>query len=188
MTELDAVNLVLEALGESPVASTDLRHPTVALALRHIRRLQEALLAESWYFNTVKATLTPDVNSKIVLPASYLSVSKISPLSAWATQLPIRSGYLLNIDTNSLVWGGPIVVSAKLDLSFSDLPVAAQQAIAYRAAYTAYASDVGDAGAAIWGQLAQESYANLSAENARQLRHNTKSTAAWGKYRESLRG
>ena len=188
MTELDAVNLVLEALGESPVASTDLRHPTVALALRHMRRLQEALLAESWYFNTVKAILTPDVNSKIALPASYLSVSKISPLSAWATQLPIRSGYLLNIDTNSLVWGGPIVVSAKLDLSFSDLPVAAQQAIAYRAAYTAYASDVGGAGAAIWGQLAQESYTNLSAENARQLRHNTKSTAAWGKYRESLRG
>ena len=65
MTELEAVNIILASIGESPVNSIE--NPTnvdVINAIRILRNINRRIQSKGWTFNTIESyTMTPDKNN-----------------------------------------------------------------------------------------------------------------------------
>ena len=72
MSELEALNLLLRAIGSSPVNSLETPHPDAANGLTTLERLRRQLQKRGWWFNIdFDVILTPDVNGEILLPTTY---------------------------------------------------------------------------------------------------------------------
>lgn len=133
MTEIEAVNLMLSAIGESPVNSIeDPVLPDVATAKRELDNQCRALQNKGWDFNTDKAfVLTPDsVFNKITLPANTLKVNPVDPSQDFVQ----RGSFLYDRDNNSYTFTAPVKVNITSLLPFSELPAHAQQLVLIRAA------------------------------------------------------
>ena len=65
MKLLDAVNLVLPKLGERPVTSLEVKHPTLAVLLPIIEQTQMNTLQRGWWFNEYEYTAYPNAQGEI---------------------------------------------------------------------------------------------------------------------------
>lgn len=75
MNELDAVNLILDGIGEAPVTSLDEANPDVEDALRHLRRVRREILSQGWSTNmSYDITLSPNIHKRIPLSPEVLRV------------------------------------------------------------------------------------------------------------------
>jgi hypothetical protein len=73
--ELEAVNDMLSAIGESPVATLDDPPADAEVAIRLLRMESRALQAEGWHFNTsTEVKLLPNGSGEFELPANTLKV------------------------------------------------------------------------------------------------------------------
>ena len=52
MEKLEAVQMLLRAIGSSPVNSLNVAHPDVANALNSLERLRKSVQKRGWWFNT----------------------------------------------------------------------------------------------------------------------------------------
>lgn len=73
-TKLEAINVMLTAIGETPVNSiTEATTTDVAIALQILDNVSREVQQQGWYFNTdLKYELTPNTDNQIVLPTNCL--------------------------------------------------------------------------------------------------------------------
>lgn len=131
LTRLEAVNEILAAIGESPVASLAPPVPKeAALAEAALDRADRELQTLGWGFNTnFDDELTP-VAGEIVLPANTLRVQP----TRRADDFSIRGGKLYDGSENTFTFTSSVRVNIVIGQEFTDLPIAARNAIVKSAA------------------------------------------------------
>jgi hypothetical protein len=182
---LDAVNLVLPKLGEHPVTSLDVRHPTVGIILPEVGNELKTLLIRGWWFNEFVYTAYPDTNGEIIFGEDTLSFVPAStePLAA------LRGVRLYKVDTLSYTWDKPIKGILTQMVDFEELPEAAAQYVWYSALLNAMTTDLGVSEELnVWGSKAQAAWTSLLAEHLRQRRYSTKNSKRFQKLRSAMRG
>jgi hypothetical protein len=132
-TKLEAVNMLLEGIMESPVNSVDgsgLQEADLASVM--IDRVSREVQKKGWHWNTlINYVITPDTDGNIVLPKTTLGVDTMGK-SAYL-DLVQRADKLYNRETNTFNIGSPVTVELVLNLPYEELPENARWFIAVRA-------------------------------------------------------
>lgn len=184
MLLLSAVNLVLPKLGERPVTSLDVRHPTLAVILPIIANTLKNTLQRGWWFNEYPYTAYPAVDGTITLGVDTLSFVPDKGGVAVA-----RGLNLFNPDTLSYTFTEPVSGYIIQTVAFDELPESAASYVFYSALVEAYTTDLGvTQELQIWQSLAGMAWSDLLTEHLRQRKHSTRNTRAWASFRRALRG
>lgn len=140
-TELDAVNLALEAIGESPVSSLDNADLLESgQAHRLLTSESRAHQAKGWTYNTdIGATLLPQSDGTILLPANILGF-----LPKAGRKLTYRGGKVYDPLKQTFNIGQSVTADLILFLAFEDIPEAARMFVAIRAARKMQDKHLGD--------------------------------------------
>lgn len=143
MTRLDAVNRMLEALGEDPVNSLSSGLSDAESAERFLARVSKQVQMAGWHANTDRAvTLVPDAQSKnIMLPANTLKVDTVGRDSR--RNLTKRGRRLYDVKARSFLFSNPVTVDIVTELPWDDLTYALQNYISALAAQKYQASEMG---------------------------------------------
>ena len=129
--ELDAVNDLLAAIGESPVSTLEGdANADVVNARRLLNKVNRSVQAKGWTFNIQETTLTPDTFSKLIpwLP-SYLDI-QVSGGNPYTN----RGGYLYNRVSKTDEFDAPVTVNMITLVPFSEMPVHFREYIIVKAA------------------------------------------------------
>lgn len=153
MRELDAINLTLEALGESRVMDINTSNPSAGLARSALARNRRGLLSTGYWFNVVEREITPTADGFIKIPWNQLAVYDACSDSKYG----VRDGNLYNLVEQDAYFDSPVKVKVVLDLNFEDLPEHAAMWIANYTAAQVYLNDLGSDG----------NYANYASEAER---------------------
>ena len=74
-TELSAVNSILGAIGQSPLASLNFDNPEVSFIFNLLRDANVDTQSEGWHFNTeYHVKFTPNINKKIAISADIIAM------------------------------------------------------------------------------------------------------------------
>lgn len=143
-TELEAVNIMLAVIGESPINS--LYSPAVADAVTAQAVLSEvsrAVQSVGWHFNTEEGfPLTPTLFDKeIQLPANCLQVTPSGPDKG--ADVAQRGSRLYNREKHTYKFDKGLQVDMIVLLPFDELPEAARYYITVRSARVFQARTVG---------------------------------------------
>lgn len=133
-TELEAINICLTNIGESPVSTIlgDISVDT-AMARDLVRQVTRHVQTYGFYWNTeVDYKLTPNVEKNIILPANVLSVDMAG--SDIDKDIVARGRRLYNRVTHSYLFDEPVTVTLIVALGFDELPEAGRRYISIRAA------------------------------------------------------
>lgn len=184
MQLLDAVNLMLPKVGERPVTSLEVNHPTLALILPEVDNAIKAALLKGWWFNEFKYTAHPALDGTITLGADTLAFVPLSgqPLAV------LRGLALFNPETLDYVWTAPVKGIVTQNLPFELLPESAAQYVWFSSLVNVYATDLGVAQELqVWGGQAQAAYTDMLAEHLRQRKYSTKNSARFQRLRSAMR-
>ena len=135
LSELDAVNFMLESIGSMPVASLDDSGVAdVAIANFILKQTSREVQSEGWYFNSdTDIEYTPDIDGYITFGANILRVTP-TYRGSWGSDICLRGQKLYDRRSKSLVF----TQSRKLDtvtfLAWTDLPETARNYVAIKAA------------------------------------------------------
>lgn len=183
MKLLDAVNLILPKLGEHPVTSLTLKHPTLAIILPEVENELKQLLNRGWWFNQFEYTATPDVDGKIALGTETLS---FVPSTDYAS---VRGVELFNTETMSFIWDHPVKGLLTTYVDFDKLPESAAQVVFCNALINAFVTDIGVSNELqVWQVKAGAAASDLLAEHLRNRRYSTAKTRRFARLRCALRG
>jgi hypothetical protein len=130
ITELDAVNLMLRAIGETPVSSLGpTAKPTAVKAQQILGERSLVVQSEGWNF-VVEQELKLEPNSlgEIYLPENIASLEPAG--RSQFDSLVERGGRLYDNSKSTFQFTSSVVVRAVLALPFSDLPQPARWYIA----------------------------------------------------------
>lgn len=135
-TELDAVNIMLGTIGESPVSSlaSESSMVDVSMARQILREVTTQVQEEGWHFNTeIGWSLTPDaITGEITLPANCIQIDTTG--GSALVDVTARGRRLYDRVNHTFVFGGSLTVDMVILLSFDEAPQAARHYIAIRAA------------------------------------------------------
>lgn len=132
MTKLEAVNICLSSMGEPVVNTLDGAAIDAQMASDLIDETSRSVQGMGWHWNREKHTLSPNVNSEIVLPANTLRVDTIDDNRD--TNVVYRGGKLFDVENASYQFSKELKLEIYVALPFEDLPYAAKQFITMRAA------------------------------------------------------
>ena len=134
LSELDAVNVMLMSIGQSPVSaldSTGIKDVEIARLILHntSREIQD----ESWEWNTDFAyEITPDGNDRILVPSNCLSIDPTSRADDWVQRYDSSNAAQSMYDLNEQTFARTTVL--KVDITwfytFAYLPQSARNYIA----------------------------------------------------------
>lgn len=134
-TELEAVNALLEHIGEAPVASlTDLALDAGS-ALNTLRRVSREVQGKGWHWNTTYRKLTADGNGEFILPTNTITVDTVG--TSYQINVTQRGGKLYDrrpFKNTTVFDETELQVKLVELLDFTDLPEPARQYIYIRAA------------------------------------------------------
>lgn len=135
-TELEAINIILSTIGESPVNSLAEVSSVVdaVVAKSVLKEVSTAVQEEGWHFNIEKNfTLTPDfLNKEIQVPGNCIQCDSSGQDSE--RDVCVRGNRLYDRDNLTFVFDRPVQVDMVLVLPFEELPQAARHYITIRAA------------------------------------------------------
>lgn len=134
MTELEAVNTILEVIGESPISALEVAGlGEAAIARNLLHKTSRAVQMVGWHFNAeTDYTLSLTADKEIPVPANTLKVDTTREYADYdVTQ---RGSRLYNKGTKSFTFDKPLKVDIVFFLPFEDLPEAARYYITVRAA------------------------------------------------------
>lgn len=134
-TELEAVNQLLKAVGETPISTLeDLGFTDAAIARDTLRTKAREIQSRGWYFNRdYDYYFTPAQDGQVVLPANVIS---LRPSTADARRIVPRGNKLYNADDRTYVFeadSGPTVEVVWM-FDFETLPESARRYITVKAA------------------------------------------------------
>jgi hypothetical protein len=133
ITELQAVNMLLAAVGEDPVAALNTGLPDAEAAQIKLAEISKDVQESGWQCNTeIEVTLTPDGSSHLVLPANTLRVD-VSDIEGSDISIAERQQRLYNLTDHTYVFTAPLRVDIVYELAYEDLPYRLAYYIAARA-------------------------------------------------------
>lgn len=134
-TELEAVNTILGAIGESPINSvTNLTLGDAAKAYDILTRVSREVQSSGWKFNTdYEYPITPDTDGFINIPLNAASVA-VSPIDAGMWDLAWRGGKMYDRKNQTFVIGKTVRFNMVTILTFEDMPPTARHYITIRSA------------------------------------------------------
>ena len=163
ITELDAVNILLAAVGEAAVSSLETATTVdVTQAKNLISNINREVQQKGWHFNTEwDVVLSLDSDSRIPLGTSVLSV--YSPTKLTTIRGREGSPFLYDLDNNTFIWTTAINDAVTITLlDFEDIPQTARQYITTKAARVFQEEIVGQVSAeTVNRQEEAEAYADL---------------------------
>lgn len=136
-SKLDAVNVLLQAIGEAPVNSIEISESVdVAAAVQTLDEISFAVQTKGWHWNREHGLeIAPNSQNQIALPDNTLRVVKAYDE---APQLPRRvaqrGARLYDQENHSFTFTQPLKVDLILYLAFEDIPAYASRYITIRAA------------------------------------------------------
>lgn len=136
-TELEAVNIMLGTIGETPITSLAVSGVNDAsIAISVLREVCRRTQMVGWQFNTERQwEISPDVNGNLNLPANTLKVDAEAEFAV-KYDLVQRGTKLYDRKGHTLVFTEPVKVELVVFLEFTDLPEAARNFITISAART----------------------------------------------------
>lgn len=141
-TLLQAVNLVLGAIGQVPVASLESSDTNVSaeMALNRIGEVLRETLEEGWHFNTLPGfTIVPDASGEIIVPPNTLRAEMAYFPGSWDVDLVQHGNKMFNRKNASYTIGIPVNLNLTLNMQFEQCPAACRWYMALRAARRAAA-------------------------------------------------
>ena len=152
LTELEAINQVLVAIGQGPVDTLDNTNPDVAVVQTTLSQVSRDVQAEGWSFNKQQNyPLTPDENQNIKYPDDVLQIDFTYP---YGPQVPIHygidgEGFLYDKNrfprSEAMKWGTQTIYCNVLFLyPWIDLPQPMKSYIVARTAAIVSSRIVGD--------------------------------------------
>ena len=168
MSELEAVNLLLSAIGEAAVSSLETATTVeVTQAKNLLSNVNRAAQQKGWHFNTEwDVVLTRDSDDRIPLSESILSVYQPGQLMT----IRGRSGsmYAYDLDNNTFTWTKNLNNAVTITLlDFIDTPNTFRQYVTTRAARIFQEEIIGQVSAeTVNRQEEAEAYADLLDDDA----------------------
>ena len=133
LTKIEAVNIMLAAIGETPVNSLSSGLIEAELAETILTQVNRSVQTLGWSFNTdKKVTLSVDTNGEILLPNNTLSAD--STYEANGNDLIPRGGKLWDRKNKTFVINKAVTATIVYELDFVDLPPIARTYVTVRAA------------------------------------------------------
>lgn len=135
-TELDAINIMLGTIGESPINSLDAATGVVdAVTARSIlAEVAVQVQEEGWHFNTeYEFVLTPDAGTKEIYVAPNTIEVDVSPYTT-NVDVAIRGNRLYDRMNKTYQFSQDIKADLTILLEFNELPQAARHYITIRSA------------------------------------------------------
>lgn len=183
MRLIDAVNVTLEALGESRAVDLNSSNPSVGLAKAAIERTRRGVLSTGHWFNVIEREVVPAQTGRISIPWKQLAIYGID-----GKKYSEREGILYDLVEQTNRFEQPVKLRVVLDFDFEDLPEHAALWIAYESAAQVYSNDLGaDATYQILTQQAREYEALTLREHLRNQRYSTARTRNSGRIRYGFR-
>ena len=165
-TELEAVNVCLANIGESPVSAiTGNTTVDAALARDLVRQVTREVQAHGFYWNTeIAYKLIPNTSENLVLPANILSIDTVD--KDQDKDLVARGRLLYDRRNHTYSFESSVTVDMVVALGFEELPEMCLRYIAIRSARM-YQERVMGSGAVSSFNIADEDMARASllAEN-----------------------
>jgi hypothetical protein len=168
VTELEAVNILLAAIGEAAVSSLETATTVeVTQAKNLLSNVNRAAQQKGWHFNTEwDVVLTRDSDNRIPLSESILSVYQPGQLMT----IRGRSGsmYAYDLDNNTFTWTKNLNTAVTITLlDFVDTPNTFRQYVTTRAARIFQEEIIGQVSAeTVNRQEEAEAYADLLDDDA----------------------
>ena len=135
LTELNAVNSVLQAIGQSPVTELDYENPETSFVYNLIQECSRDIQDEGWVFNREHAyPLTPDSDGEIKIPANVLRMDVSWNDIYRFTDVVKREGKLYDKMHHTYTFKGPIYMDVVWLFDLTDLPSVFQRYITHTAA------------------------------------------------------
>lgn len=138
LTELDAINLMLETIGAAPVNRlTGVQNEDVLIARQILTQVSREVQTEEWDFNSEDDyPFTPDEEGIIHVPDNIIRIvpSNNHATPFWGpTDVVIRGKRLYDRANHTFTFSGPFMADIALFLDFDELPYEAKQYILIRA-------------------------------------------------------
>jgi hypothetical protein len=131
MSELDAVNKILAATGDSPVATLDDSYIQSKLAQQELLRASRDIQLKGWWFNEEEnVSLNPDTNGFITLAPNVLKVSAVGDGAA----IIQRGNKIYNRASRTYVFTDSVLADIIIGLTWDELPQVARTYITDMAA------------------------------------------------------
>ena len=163
VNELQAVNMLLAAIGEAAVSSLETATTVdVTQAKNLLSNINREVQQKGWHFNTEwDVILSLDSDSRIPLGTSILSI--YSPTKLTTIRGREGSSFLYDLDNNTFTWGASVNDAVTITLlDFEDIPQTARQYITSKAARIFQEEIIGQVSAeAVNRQEEVEAYADL---------------------------
>ena len=163
INELQAVNMLLAAIGEAAVSSLETATTVdVTQAKNLLSNINREVQQKGWHFNTEwDVILSLDSDSRIPLGTSILSI--YSPTKLTTIRGREGSSFLYDLDNNTFTWGASVNDAVTITLlDFEDIPQTARQYITSKAARIFQEEIIGQISAeAVNRQEEVEAYADL---------------------------
>lgn len=129
-TTIEAVNLILGAIGEAPVSVLITTNQDVNTALRYLDEAQRELTSKGLWFNTECIDIEPNIAGEYELAPNVYTALPVG----WSYKHFVQRGRkLYNLDDNTFIdHTEPLTVEIVIGLEFEDLPEEARQGIFYK--------------------------------------------------------
>lgn len=140
LTKLDAVNMCLSSIGQSPINTLDVVGiKDAAVAVLSIDNATREVLSRGWSFNTDRELpLTPDGNGFILTPSNALwvdpSFDADNYVQRWNPNAGTGALTLYNIRDRTFVFSDAVKCDVIYGYEFEQIPQVARNYIATRAA------------------------------------------------------
>jgi hypothetical protein len=137
ITQLQAINSMLTAIGQAPITGLDQANPEIAITTSILDTVRVEVLGEGWDFNSEKGyTLLADSNGDISIPPGILNMSVNQEDNQFRVRAVQKNGKLYNNLTHSFNWGAGASISLDVvwDYLFEDIPTVFQNYIIQRSA------------------------------------------------------
>jgi len=163
VNELEAVNMLLAAVGEAAVSSLETATTVdVTQAKNLLSNINREVQQKGWHFNTEwDVVLSLDSDSRIPLGTTILSI--YSPTKMTTIRGREGSPFLYDLDNNTFTWTASINDAVTITLlDFEDIPQTARQYITTKAARIFQEEIIGQVSAeTVNRQEEVETYADL---------------------------
>lgn len=140
LTKLDAVNELLAAINEAPVASLESGLDDADKAVAILDRISSRVQQAGWHCNTRITTLAPDTAGNIVVPSTAIRVDTVGVSSSIDVSERVDPNdnirKLWRDDTETFVFASSLKVEIIYELAFDNMTPALRTYIASRAAVT----------------------------------------------------
>jgi hypothetical protein len=137
LTKLDAVNIILNAIGETPVSSLTSGLPDAESAESKLDSTIKEVLAKGWHQNLERSiVMSRNKDSEIVVPRQYLRVDTVGVDQAVNVVVRKQNGKRKLYDLRNFTYkfGKDLTVDAIIEIEFESLVYELQNYIAMRAA------------------------------------------------------